>query len=61
MIQQTEFVRKDAALVNTDVNSYRSAIARKEQDKYINSLEARILKLESAMRILETTVKEMTK
>jgi exonuclease VII small subunit len=58
---QTEFVRKDVALVNTDMNSYRSAVARREQDKYIKSLETRIIKLEDAMRTLETTVKEMTK
>jgi len=58
---QTEFVRKDAGLVNTDINSYRNAVARREQDKYINSLEARITKLEAAMRNLETTVKEISK
>ena len=58
---QAEFIRKDAGLVNTDINSYRSAIARREQDKYIKSLETRIIKLECAMRTLETTVKEMTK
>jgi prefoldin subunit 5 len=62
MIQaQTEFIRKDAGLVNTDMSSYRSAVARREQDKYIKSLESRIIKLESAMRTLETTVKEMSK
>ena len=62
MIQtQTEFVRKDAGLVNTDMNSYRNAVARREQDKYIKSLESRIIKLESAMRTLETTVKEIEK
>jgi hypothetical protein len=58
---QTEFIRKDAGLVNTDINSYRNAVARREQDKYINSLEARITKLETAMRNLETTVKEISK
>ena len=58
---QTEFIRKDVGLVNTDMNSYRSAVARKEQDKYIKSLESRIIKLESAMRTLETTVKEIAK
>jgi|LakMenEpi03Aug12_release.lakeMendotaPanAssembly.Ray.scaffolds.fasta_scaffold3181693_1 hypothetical protein len=60
MIQsQNQFIRKDAGLVNTDMNSYRSAVARKEQDKYIKSLETRIIKLESAMQNLETTVKDM--
>lgn len=60
MIQQ-EFIRKDAGLVNTDSNSYRNAVARREQDKYIKSLESRLIKLEAAMRNLETTVKEITK
>jgi hypothetical protein len=61
ILAQNEFIRKDAGLVNTDMNSYRNAIARREQDKYIKSLESRIIKLESAMRTLETTVKEMAK
>jgi hypothetical protein len=60
MIQQ-EFIRKDVGLVNTDSNSYRNAVARREQDKYIKSLESRLIKLEAAMRNLETTVKEITK
>jgi hypothetical protein len=60
MIQsQNQFIRKDAGLVNTDMNSYWSAVARKEQDKYIKSLETRIIKLESAMKNLETTAKDM--
>jgi hypothetical protein len=54
---QTEFIRKDVALVNTD----RSAVARREQDKYIKSLETRICKLECAMQTLENTVKEISK
>jgi carbamoylphosphate synthase large subunit len=58
---QTEFVRKDVALVNTDVSAYRSAVARKEQDKYIKNLEVRICKLECAMQTLENTVKEISK
>ena len=58
---QTDYIRKDAGIVNTDVSAYRSAIARKEQDKYIKSLETRVCKLECAMQTLETTVKEMTK
>jgi hypothetical protein len=60
MIQQ-EFIRKDVGLVNTDTNSYRNALARREQDKYIKSLESRLIKLEAAMRNIETTVKEITK
>jgi hypothetical protein len=58
---QTEFIRKDVALVNTDTSSYRSAVARREQAKYIKNLEARICKLESAMQTLENTVKEISK
>jgi hypothetical protein len=60
MIQQ-EFIRKDAALVNTDIGAYRSAVARREQDKYIKSLETRICKLECAIITLENTVKEISK
>ena len=58
---QTEFIRKDVALVNTDMSSYLSAVARREQDKYIKSLETRICKLECAMQTLENTVKEISK
>ena len=58
---QAEFIRKDVALVNTDINSYRSVVARREQDKYIKSLETRICKLECAMQTLENTVKEISK
>ena len=58
---QAEFIRKDVALVNTDMSSYRSAVARREQDKYIKRLETRICKLERAMQTLENTVKEISK
>tara|TARA_B110000967_G_C18899501_1_gene573589 strand:- start:482 stop:670 length:189 start_codon:yes stop_codon:yes gene_type:complete len=62
MINQKEYVRgANGGLVNTDASAYRNAVARKNQDKYIKSLESRICKLEDAMILLETTVKEMTK
>lgn len=50
-----------AGIVNTDRQAYHQAMAKRNQDKYIKSLEARISKLESAMELLETTVKEITK
>lgn len=48
-------------VINTDREAYHQAIAKRKQDKYIKSLEARIVKLESAMELLETTVKEIIK
>ncbi len=48
-------------VVNTDREAYHQAVAKRKQDKYIKSLEARIVKLESAMELLETTVKEIIK
>jgi|TARA_R110000782_G_C14612813_1_gene392341 hypothetical protein len=51
----------DIGLVNTDVVAYRDALASRKRDKYIKGLEQRIDKLESAMRLLQKTVKEITK
>jgi hypothetical protein len=50
-----------AGIINTDRQAYQQAIAKRKQDKYIQSLEMRIAKLESAMELLETTVKEIIK
>jgi len=50
-----------AGIINTDRQAYQQAIAKRKQDKYIQSLEMRISKLESAMELLETTVKEIIK
>jgi len=62
MIEQQEYARGvNGGLVNTDISAYRSAVAKKTQDKYIKSLESRICKLESAMDLLQKTVKEITK
>jgi len=57
------FVKSDSGVgvVNTDVQAYKKAMARKEQAKYIKSLEQRIKKLESAMTLLENTVREISK
>lgn len=57
------FVKSEsgAGVVNTDISAYHKAIAKREQTKYIKSLEQRIEKLESAMILLENTVKEISK
>jgi hypothetical protein len=62
-MEQHTFTRSQSGtgLVNSDVSAYRQAIAKKKQNKYIKGLEARIEKLESAMILLEQTVKEMSK
>lgn len=62
MIENHEYNRTvNGGLVNKDVSAYRSAVAKKNQDKYIKGLESRICKLESAMTLLQNTVKEITK
>lgn len=48
-------------IVNTDIKAYRIAVAKRKQDKYIKGLEQRIVKLESAMELLQKTVEEITK
>ena len=57
------FIRSEGGVgvVNTDIAEYQKAIARREQAKYIKSLEQRIVKLESAMALLEQTFEEITK
>jgi hypothetical protein len=49
-----------SGVVSTDRAAYHQAIAKREQDKYIRGLEQRLCKLESAMTLLEKTVKEIT-
>ena len=64
MIEQHSPLARDksgAGLVNTDITAYKTAIARKKRDKYIQSLEDRLTKLEAAMSLLDNTVKEMKK
>tara|TARA_B110000967_G_C18633851_1_gene435035 strand:+ start:231 stop:437 length:207 start_codon:yes stop_codon:yes gene_type:complete len=57
-----KYVKSDsgAGLVNSDPSAYKTAVAKRKQDKYINGLEQRIVKLESALDLLQKTVKEMT-
>lgn len=57
------FVKSDsgAGVVNTDILAFKQAMAKKKRDKYIKGLEQRIEKLESAMSLLENTVKEIKK
>ncbi len=45
-------------VINTDREAYHQAIAKRKQDKYIKSLEARIVKPESAMELFTTNSKE---
>ena len=62
MIEQHEYTRNSTGgLVNRDASAYKNALAKKNQDKYIKGLESRICKLESAMTLLQNTVKEITK
>ena len=50
-----------AGVVNTDISAYHEALAKKERDKYIKGLEQRIEKLETAMNLLQKTVKEIAR
>ena len=49
-----------SGVINSDVSAYKKAIAKRKQDKYIKGLQARIESLESAVTLLEKTVKEMS-
>jgi|14BtaG_2_1085337.scaffolds.fasta_scaffold18595_2 hypothetical protein len=53
------YIRKDVGVVNTDVSAFRSAKARIEQTKKIQSLELRINKLEEVITSLQQTCKEI--
>lgn len=53
--------KSGAGVVSTDVSAYKEAVYKRKQDKYIKGLEQRISKLETAMLLLEKTVKEITK
>lgn len=61
MIDPHTYTQSNAGvgLINTDTKAYQSAIAKRKQDKYIKGLEQRILKLESAMELLQKTVEEI--
>jgi chaperonin cofactor prefoldin len=49
-----------AGVINSDISEYKKVIAKKKQDKYIKGLQSRIESLESAVKLLEKTVKEMS-
>lgn len=53
------YTRVGTAIVNNDSAAYRAAKARREQQKYISSLENRINRLENAVEDLTTCVKHM--
>jgi len=57
------FTRSESGsgIVNSDVSSYKKAVAKRNQDKYIKGLETRIKKLESAMTLIQKTISEMRK
>ena len=61
-MEQHTFTRSQSGtgVINSDVSAYKKAIAKREQDKYIKGLQARIESLESAVALLEQTVKEMS-
>ncbi len=63
MITRASLIRNNSGIgaVSEDVSGYNDALIRKKRDKYIQGLEQRIVKLESAMNLLEKTVKEITK
>ncbi len=53
------YIRKDVGVVNTDVSAFKSAKARIEQTKKIQSLELRLNKLEEVITSLQQTCKEI--
>ena len=62
-MSRSEYIRSKggAGIVNSDISAYNNAVLKRKQDKYIKGLEQRITKLESALSLLENTVKEITK
>jgi hypothetical protein len=62
-MSESSYIRSKtgAGVVNSDISAYNDAVLKRKQDKYIKGLEQRIIKLESALSLLENTVKEMTK
>lgn len=62
-MKQHTFIRSESGsgIVNSDVSEYKKAVAKRNQDKYIKGLEARIQKLESAIVLIQNTIKEMSK
>ena len=54
------YIRKEAGVVNTDISAFRSAKARIEQTRTIQSLESRLNTLEEVVQSLQQTCKEIT-
>ena len=51
-----EFIRQDVAIVSADLGAYKAAKIRRERERYIDSLEQRINRLEQAFIHLEKTL-----
>lgn len=60
MITDNSYIRKDVGVVSNDISAFRSAKARIEQNKTIQSLETRLNNLESVVQSLQKTCKEIT-
>jgi len=60
MITYNSYIRKDVGVVNNDLSAFRSAKARIEQTRTIQSLETRLNNLESVVQSLQKTCKEIT-
>ena len=57
-MKREEYIKSGIGVVNTNVDAYKLAKARKQKEKYIQSLERRINKLEAAVETLESTLNE---
>jgi len=62
MTTNGQYIRPDngVGLVNSDGNAYKSAVARRKQDKYIKGLEQRLENLETALDLLQTQLKRLS-
>lgn len=54
---ENTYVRNNSALINNDLAAYKAAKARREREKYLTSLEARINRLEEACESILTYIK----
>ncbi len=61
MIINRQYSRPDngVGLVNSDADAYKSAVARRKQDKYIKGLEQRLENLETALDSLQSQLKRL--
>lgn len=51
-----EYIRSGVGIINTNVDAYHKAKARKKREDRLQSLETRINKLEMTIKVLERTV-----